>query len=71
MSPASEALNLLPGTLDLQIFRSPACGRRHGYGIAEHLCSVSHDISCVAENSLYPALYRLPLNACAKAEWSV
>ena len=41
----------------------------HGYGIAQHLKSVSDDVLQVGESSLYPALQRLLLNGWVKAEW--
>ena len=62
---------LLPGTLDLLILKSLAPGRRHGYGIAQHLKSVSDDVLQVGESSLYPALQRLLLNGWVAAEWGV
>ena len=41
----------------------------HGYGIAEHLKTVSAEVLQVGESSLYPALQRLLLNGWVKAEW--
>jgi len=63
------ALELLPGTLDLLILKALARGAMHGYGIAQHLKSVSDDALCVGESSLYPALQRLLLEGWVKAEW--
>ncbi|MDE3156845.1 MAG: PadR family transcriptional regulator [Acidobacteriota bacterium] len=60
---------LLPGTLELLILRTLAGGARHGYGIAQHLKSVSEDVLQVGESSLYPALQRLLLKGWVKAEW--
>jgi PadR family transcriptional regulator PadR len=60
---------LLPGTLDLLILRTLTRGAAHGYGIAEHLKSVSEDVLQVGESSLYPALQRLLLNGWVVAEW--
>jgi PadR family transcriptional regulator len=66
----SEApLELLPGTLDLLILKALARGAMHGYGIAQHLKSVSDDTLRVGESSLYPALQRLLLEGWVKAEW--
>jgi PadR family transcriptional regulator, regulatory protein PadR len=62
-------LDLLPGTLDLLILKTLSAGSKHGYGIAEHLKSTSHDVLQVGESSLYPALQRLLLNGWVKAEW--
>jgi PadR family transcriptional regulator PadR len=60
---------LLPGTLDLLILKSLMRGRMHGYGIAQHLKTVSEDVLQVGESSLYPALQRLLLNGWVAAEW--
>src|SRR5215831_17467617 len=69
LSISREAPDLLPGTLDLLILVSLAHGSKHGYGIAEHLKSVSAEVLQVGESSLYPALQRLLLNGWVKAEW--
>jgi PadR family transcriptional regulator PadR len=60
---------LLPGTLDLLILKSLMRGRMHGYGIAQHLKTVSDEVLQVGESSLYPALQRLLLNGWVAAEW--
>lgn len=60
---------LLPGTLDLLVLKAVAHGRKHGYGIAEHLKSISGSVLHVGESSLYPALQRLLLDGYVKAEW--
>jgi PadR family transcriptional regulator len=60
---------LLPGTLDLLILKSLMRGRMHGYGIAQHLKTVSEEVLQVGESSLYPALQRLLLNGWVEAEW--
>lgn len=64
-----EGSDLLPGTLDLLILRTLAAGPQHGYGIARHLKTISHDVLRVGESSLYPALQRLLLNGWVKAAW--
>ena len=61
--------DLLPGTLDLLILKSLQRGKMHGYGIAQHLKSVSDEVLQVGESSLYPALQRLLLNGWVDAEW--
>jgi transcriptional regulator len=66
---SQKSPELLPGTLDLLILKTLARGRMHGYGIAQHLKSVSEDVLQVGESSLYPALQRLLLNGWVKAEW--
>jgi transcriptional regulator len=66
---SDKASELLPGTLDLLVLKTLARGRMHGYGIAQHLKSVSDDVLQVGESSLYPALQRLLLNGWVKADW--
>jgi PadR family transcriptional regulator PadR len=61
--------DLLPGTLELLILKALGGGPRHGYGIVEHLRRSSDDVLKVGESALYPALQRLLLNGCVKAEW--
>jgi PadR family transcriptional regulator PadR len=66
---ASEAPDLLPGTLELLILTSLVDGERHGYAIAQHLRNVSDDVLVVGESSLYPALQRLLVKGWVKASW--
>jgi PadR family transcriptional regulator len=61
--------DLLPGTLDLLILKTLQRGAMHGYGVAQHLKTVSEDVLQVGESSLYPALQRLLLNGWVRAEW--
>ena len=71
MGTTNHPPELLPGTLDLLILRTLQRGPAHGYGIAQHLLTVSEDVLQVGESSLYPALQRLLLNGWVKAEWGV
>jgi PadR family transcriptional regulator PadR len=64
-----KSSELLPGTLDLLVLKTLARGRMHGYGIAQHLKTISEDVLQVGESSLYPALQRLLLNGFVEAEW--
>ena len=64
-----KSSELLPGTLDLLVLKTIARGRVHGYGIAQHLKTISEDVLQVGESSLYPALQRLLLNGYVEAEW--
>ena len=66
---SSGTAELLPGTLDLLILRALRTETMHGYGIAERLREVSHDVLQVGESSLYPALQRLLLDGYVRAEW--
>jgi transcriptional regulator len=61
--------DLLPGTLELLILKALVSGAKHGYGIVEHLRLASDDVLNVGESALYPALQRLLLGGCVKAEW--
>ena len=53
--------DLLPGTLDMLILKSLTRGVMHGYGIVEHIRTMSDEVLKVEEGSLYPALQRLQL----------
>ncbi len=67
---ASERQDLLPGTLDMLILKTLSIsGVLHGYAIAEHIRTVSHDVLRVEEGSLYPALQRLQLQGLVDSEW--
>ena len=61
--------DLLPGTLDLLVLRTLVGGSLHGYGIAQRVKELSQEVLQVGESSLYPALARLLLDGCVKAEW--
>jgi PadR family transcriptional regulator, regulatory protein PadR len=65
----TRAAELLPGTLDLLILKALSRGELHGYGIAQHLKTVSDEVLQVGESSLYPALQRLLLRGWVKSEW--
>jgi PadR family transcriptional regulator len=64
-----HSAELLPGTLDLLVLRTLVRGPMHGYGIAERVKELSHDVLQVGESSLYPALQRLLLDGYVEAEW--
>jgi transcriptional regulator len=68
VTPKTSA-ELLPGTLDLLVLRTLVRGSMHGYGIAERVKELSHEVLQVGESSLYPALQRLLLDGYVKAEW--
>jgi transcriptional regulator len=61
--------DLLPGTLDMLILKSLSIESMHGYGIAQHLRTVSADVLRIEEGSLYPALQRLLIRGWVTAEW--
>lgn len=66
-----SSLDLLPGTLDLLILKAVAREALHGYGIAQHLKSLSREVLSVGESSLYPALQRLMLQGHLTGVWGV
>ena len=61
--------DLLPGTLDMLILKSLTRGVMHGYGIVEHIRTLSDEVLKVEEGSLYPALQRLQLQGFIDSEW--
>ena len=69
MGKPNDALDLLPGTLDLLILKALVLGRMHGYGIAQHLKRTSDDVLHVGESSLYPALQRMLIKGWVTASW--
>lgn len=62
---------LLPGTLEMLILKTLSRAPNHGYGIAQHIRTVSEDQLKVGEGSLYPALQRIFVNGWVDAEWGV
>ena len=54
-----ERIELLQGTLDLLILRTPLLGPAHGHAIAKAIEFNSDDVLQVEQGSLYPALHRL------------
>ena len=65
----SDRQELLPGTLDMLILKSLSIGVMHGYGIAQHIKTVSGEVLKVEEGSLYPALQRLQIQGLIDSEW--
>jgi PadR family transcriptional regulator PadR len=65
----SDKQNLLPGTLDMLVLKTLSMGVMHGYGIAQHIRSVSGEVLHVEEGSLYPALQRLQIQGLIDSEW--
>ncbi len=61
--------DLLPGTLDMLILKSLTRDVMHGYGIVEHIRTMSDEVLKVEEGSLYPALQRLQLQGLIDSEW--
>jgi transcriptional regulator len=68
---ARDSGELVQGTLDMLILRTLARGPSHGWGVAQHIKSVSDEVLRVEEGSLYPALHRLELAGEVAAEWGL
>lgn len=66
--PAAKR-DLLPGTLDMLILKTLSVQSMHGYGIAQHVGRLSHDVLQVEEGSLYPALQKMRQKGWVHAEW--
>jgi transcriptional regulator len=60
---------LLPGTLDMLVLKTLSIGVMHGYGIAQHIRTVTDEVLHAEEGSLYPALQRLQLQGLVASEW--
>ncbi len=59
MSPRTDRMELLQGTLDMLILRTLKQGPAHGHAIAKIIQRSSSDVLQIEEGSLYPALHRL------------
>jgi transcriptional regulator len=56
-------------TLDLLILKTLARGPNHGFGITNHIQTVSEGLLRIEEGSLYPALHRLEREKHITGEW--
>jgi transcriptional regulator len=62
----------LQGTLTLLVLRTlEARGPLHGYGLVDHIRSVSEDLLPVEEGSLYPALHRMEQDGWVSSKWQI
>ena len=66
---AKDRLELLQGTLDLLILRTPIFGPQHGQGIARAIQQTSEQELLVEHGALYPALQRLEERGWIAAKW--
>jgi transcriptional regulator len=69
MGRRADREELLPGTLDMLILKTLSIDVMHGYGIAQHIRTVSGEVLHVEEGSLYPALQRLQIQGLVASEW--
>jgi PadR family transcriptional regulator, regulatory protein PadR len=65
----TKPTDLVQGTLDLLILKTVALERMHGWGIAQRIRMVSHNVLQVRQGALYPALHRLEQQGWIRAEW--
>jgi PadR family transcriptional regulator, regulatory protein PadR len=56
---AQQRANLLQGTLDMLIVRTPLYGPAHGHHVGKHIQRTTNDFLQMQHGSLYPALHRL------------
>ena len=70
MRTNSSRNDLLPGTLEMLILKTLTRGPMHGYGVAQYIQQVSHEVLQVEEGSLYPALQRLQIKGWVTSEWA-
>jgi PadR family transcriptional regulator, regulatory protein PadR len=68
MPPTTD---LLQGTLDVLILKTVSRGPMHGWGIAQRIEQISHEVLQVGQGSLYPALHRLEYRGWIKSEWGL
>lgn len=62
----------LQGTLTLLVLRTlDTRGPLHGYGLCDHIRSVSDELLQVEEGSLYPALHRMEQDGWISAKWEI
>jgi transcriptional regulator len=64
-----DRIELPQGTLDLLILKALELEARHGWGVAERIKQISHEVLHVQQGSLYPALHRLERRGWIKAKW--
>ena len=64
-----KPIDLVQGTLDLLILKAIALTPLHGWGIAQRINQLSHDVLRVQQGSLYPALQRLERDGWITATW--
>jgi PadR family transcriptional regulator PadR len=62
----------LQGTLTLLVLRTlDTRGPLHGYGLCDHIRSVSDELVQVEEGSLYPALHRMEQDGWISSKWEI
>jgi len=65
----AKPTDLVQGTLDLLILRTPALQPMRGWGIAQRIRQVSKEVLQVNQGAQYPALHRLEQQGWIHAKW--
>ena len=68
---ASEASDLLQGTLELLVLKALSLEPMHGWGIGQRIDQLSRDVFHVPQGSLYPALQRMLRKGWIRSEWRI
>jgi PadR family transcriptional regulator PadR len=63
--------DLLQGTLEMLVLKTIAFEPMHGWGIAQRIQQLSHDVFLVTQGSLYPALIRMKRRGLVRTSWRV
>jgi transcriptional regulator len=61
----------LQGSLELLILKTLEYAPNHGFGITQHVNTVSEGLLQIEEGSLYPALHRLEREKLVSGSWHV
>jgi transcriptional regulator len=69
--PAEPTLDLLRGTLDLLVLKTPAWQPMHGYAVSKWLRDRTEGLLGVEESALYQSLHRLERRDLITAEWGL
>jgi transcriptional regulator len=67
--PPAPSADVLRGTLDLLVLKTLTLEPMHGWGISQRIQQFSRGVLDVNPGSLSPALQRLELTGCIRAEW--
>jgi len=66
---ADTRTELVQGTLEMLVLKTLALEPMHGWGIAQRIEQLSHDIFLVTQGSLYPALVRMRRRGWITSSW--
>jgi PadR family transcriptional regulator PadR len=69
-SRKAEAIELIPGSLDMIVLRALATmGPLHAYALTARLEQIAEPKLTLKQGTLYPALVRLEQKGCIKGTW--